>query len=149
MEDVLQENHRHVVFTIDEGLRDIFLWHREMLKEFMNEAVRVIQEFFERQRASIRQQLRYIGRYIRRPAIAVHRIKGYDGEFVEFAYTDKTDGQEKTETIPVEEFISRFIDIFRMIILKRFGITGYIPGEKNGSVGRKWCCGKRQQSNGS
>lgn len=24
MEDVIQANHRHVVFTIDEGLRDIF-----------------------------------------------------------------------------------------------------------------------------
>ncbi|WP_377740611.1 transposase zinc-binding domain-containing protein, partial [Paenibacillus vulneris] len=34
-EDVFQVNHRHVIFTIDEGLRDIFLKYRGMLKEFM------------------------------------------------------------------------------------------------------------------
>jgi hypothetical protein len=34
-------NHRHVVFTIDERLREVFLLHREkLLKEFMDEAVR-------------------------------------------------------------------------------------------------------------
>jgi hypothetical protein len=39
-EDVFQVNHRHMIFTIDEGLRDIFLQDREMLKDFMDEAVR-------------------------------------------------------------------------------------------------------------
>jgi hypothetical protein len=40
-EEVFQTNHRHVIFTIDEGLRNIFLLHRgELLKEFMEEAAR-------------------------------------------------------------------------------------------------------------
>ncbi|MDC3418699.1 hypothetical protein [Aquibacillus salsiterrae] len=46
-EDVYQVNHRHVIFTIDEGLRDIFLWHRELLKALMDEAARLISEFFQ------------------------------------------------------------------------------------------------------
>ena len=54
-------------------------------------------------------QLGYIGRYMRRPAIALHRIEGYDGQHVTFSYHDKTDGQKKQETVTVEEFISRII----------------------------------------
>jgi hypothetical protein len=205
MEDVFQVHHRHVVFKIDEGLWNVFLLHRKLLKEFMDEAVRIIKEYFEKkhkvtpgiiaglhtfgarlnfnphihmlvtmggmkssgewktydyvpfemlrkqwqtvvlklirrnlteqekkqvqprlqkayssngegfyvhapkQKGNIKQQLGYIGRYMRRPAIAIHRIKEYDGEFVVFSYRDKTDGQEKTEKVTVEEFISRII----------------------------------------
>jgi len=204
-EEVFQVNHRHVIFTIDEGLRDIFLRHREMLKEFMDEAVRIVQEHFEKKhkvipgiiaglhtfgsrlnfnphvhmlvtmggmtangewktydyipfvklrkqwqtvvlklirrslseaekkqvqpllqkayaenaegfyvyapkrKGDVKAQLGYIGRYIRRPAIAVQRIKEYDGKYVVFTYHDKTDGTEKEEQVTVEEFISRLI----------------------------------------
>src|SRR5690554_1307307 len=47
-EDVFQVNHRHVIFTIDEGLREIFLKHRYLLKPFMNEAVGIIQSYFKK-----------------------------------------------------------------------------------------------------
>ena len=47
-EDVLQVNHRHVVFTIDEGLRVIFQKHRQLLKPLMDEAVRIIQDRFKK-----------------------------------------------------------------------------------------------------
>ncbi|HLU23260.1 MAG TPA: transposase zinc-binding domain-containing protein, partial [Bacillaceae bacterium] len=47
-EDVLQVNHRHVIFTIDENLRDIFLWHRELLKPLMDEAARLITGYFQK-----------------------------------------------------------------------------------------------------
>lgn len=60
-------------------------------------------------KGKIQVQLAYIGRYMRRPAIALQRIVGYDGQFVTFQYKDKTDGQEKDETILVEEFIARLI----------------------------------------
>ncbi|MEK0317426.1 IS91 family transposase [Cohnella sp. 56] len=205
LDDVLQVHHRHVVFTIDEGLWDVFLVHRDLLKSYMDEAVRVVQAYFQKkrkvtpgiiaglhtfgsrlnfnphvhmlvtmggmkkngewvtydyipfemlrkqwqtvvlklirrqlseeekkrvqgrlqkaytangegfyvhapkQRGAVRQQLGYIGRYIRRSAIAVHRIKEYDGEYVEFSYHDKTSGEEKNERITVEEFITRLI----------------------------------------
>lgn len=200
-EDVYQVNHRHVIFTIDEGLRDIFLWHRELLKPLMDEAARLISEYFQekvkvkpgiiaglhtfgskinfnphvhmlvtmggitkkgawktydyipfarlrkqwqtvvlklirkhlssiekkrvqarlqkafsangegfyvhapKQKGNVKEQLRYIGRYMRRPAIGLNRIVAYDGDFVTFKYVDKTDGKEKTETMMVEEFI--------------------------------------------
>lgn len=204
-EDVLQVNHRHVVFTIDEGLRVIFQKHRHLLKPLMDEAVGIIQEWFKKklkvtpgiiaglhtfgaqinfnphvhmlvsmggmkkngewkvydyipfemlrkqwqtvvlklirknlseeekkkiqhllqkaysengegfyvyapkQKGNVKVQLGYIGRYIRRPAIALHRIEEYDGEYVTFRYHDKKDGQEKRERLTVEEFIMRLI----------------------------------------
>jgi len=205
-QDVFQVNHRHVVFTIDERLREVFLLHREkLLKEFMDEAVRIVKEYFEKkhkvtpgiiaglhtfgarlqfnphvhmlvsmggmkkngewktydfvpfemlrkqwqtvvlklirrklsaeekrqvqsrlqkaysengegfyvhapkQKGDVKRQLGYIGRYMRRPAIAVSRIVAYDGETVTFRYRDKHDGEEKTETITVEELIGRLI----------------------------------------
>lgn len=40
--EVIQVNHRHVVFTIDEGIREIFARYRFLLKEFMDEAVRIV-----------------------------------------------------------------------------------------------------------
>jgi len=204
-DDVLQVNHRHVIFTIDEGLREIFLLHRHLMKDFMDEAARLIMDFFykkakvkpgiiaglhtfgsrvnfnphihmlvtmggltekgkwkqydylpfemlrkqwqtvvlklirrgvtehekkriqprlqrafsnngkgfyvhaPKQRGNVKEQLRYIGRYIRRPAIGINRIEAYDGQYVTFTYKDKTDGVIKQEVITVEEFISRLI----------------------------------------
>jgi hypothetical protein len=205
-QDVFQVNHRHVVFTIDEELREIFLLHREkLLKDFMDEAARLVKAYFEKklkvtpgiiagihtfgarinfnphvhmlvtmggmkkngewktydfipfemlrkqwqtvvlklirrklnkeelkrvqprlqraysengegfyvyapqQKGNVKQQLGYIGRYMKRPAIAVGRIEAYDGETVTFRYRDKRDGEEKTETVSVEQFIGDLI----------------------------------------
>jgi hypothetical protein len=131
VEDILQVVHPHVIFTLDEGLRIIFLRHREMLKSFMDEAVKLIQQWFKKKFKVVpgitaglhtfgsrinfnphihmlvtmgRDEkngewkvydyipfLKYIGRYIRRPAIALHRIEKYDGELVTFRYYDKTE----------------------------------------------------------
>jgi hypothetical protein len=57
-----------------------------------------------KQRGNVKEQLRYIGRYIRRPAIGINRIEAYDSQCVTFKYKDKTDGKEKNETVSVEEF---------------------------------------------
>lgn len=58
---------------------------------------------------TVEAQVGYIGRYMRRPAMALSRIIGYDGENVTFKYFDKTEQKEKHETITVEEFILRII----------------------------------------
>ncbi|BBN97630.1 hypothetical protein St703_14100 [Sporolactobacillus terrae] len=62
-----------------------------------------------RQRGHVKEQLRYIGRYIRRPAIGLNRIEDYDGHNVTFTYKDKRDNQEKRLTLSVEAFIARLI----------------------------------------
>jgi len=62
-----------------------------------------------RRKGGIKQQVGYIGRYMKRPAIALRRILTYDGKMVSFQYFDKTENKKKIETITVMEFISRII----------------------------------------
>ncbi|MCM2532434.1 transposase [Neobacillus pocheonensis] len=45
----------------------------------------------------VKEQLRYIGRYIRRPAIGINRIEAYDGQCVTFKYMDKSNIFTKIE----------------------------------------------------
>lgn len=47
-EDVLQVNHRHVIFTIDGCLWEIFLLHRHLLKPLMDEAAKLISDYFRK-----------------------------------------------------------------------------------------------------
>lgn len=63
----------------------------------------------KRGNGTVEAQVGYIGRYMRRPAMALSRIMEYNGEEVTFKYFDKTEQKEKLETITVEEFISRII----------------------------------------
>ena len=57
---------------------------------------------------SKRELVRYIGRYIRHPAIAESRIDSYDGKYVTFHYTDNLDVIHKV-VMTVEEFITAII----------------------------------------
>lgn len=62
--------------------------------------------------ASKKKLVRYIGRYIRHPAIAENRIDSYDGEKVTFHYLNDK-GMECKVVMAVEEFIE--------------GVIGHIP----------------------
>lgn len=57
---------------------------------------------------SKRELVRYIGRYIRHPAIAESRIDSYDGKIVVFHYVDN-DAVKCTVEMSVDEFISAVI----------------------------------------
>lgn len=67
---------------------------------------------------------RYIGRYVRHPAIAESRLVSYDGKTVVFYY-EKDDGERVEVSMPVMEFIGRIVKFipgkqFKMI--RYFGI---------------------------
>lgn len=47
--------------------------------------------YVPKQKGKIKEQLAYI----RRPALALHRIKEYNGQYVLFSYIDKKDGLER------------------------------------------------------
>jgi hypothetical protein len=64
---------------------------------------------------------RYIGRYIRHPAIADARIVGYDGEKVTFFYEEHS-GQRREVVMPVLEFIH---GVVRHIPPKQFKMIRY------------------------
>lgn len=75
-----------------------------------------------KRKGGVKEQIGYIGRYIRRPAIALRRILKYDGKTVTFKYFDKKEKKQRTETITVFEFIKRII---RHIPDKNFKTIGY------------------------
>jgi hypothetical protein len=56
-----------------------------------------------------RKAAAYCCRYTGRPPLSERRIIGYDGEQVTLAYQDYRDGQEKTLTLPAEEFLVRLL----------------------------------------
>lgn len=242
-EDILQVNHRHMIFTIDEGLRKIFLLHRHLLKPLMDKAAQLITGFFKqkvkvtpgiiaglhtfgsrvnfnphvhmlvtmggvtkkgkwkdydflpfkllrkqwqtvvlkfirrnltkqekkqvqpllqkafsengegfyvyapKQKGNVKEQLRYIGRYMRRPAIGINRIEAYDGQQVTFKYVDKIDGKEKRETLTVEAFISRLIrhipdEQFKTI--RYYGMYARRSKRLSKKILAKWQEGKRR-----
>ncbi len=69
--------------------------------------------------------IKYIGRYLGRPAIATSRIDRYDGENVTFHYNRHEDDAYVEETIPVMDFIKRLIrhipeKHFKMIVQQCF-----------------------------
>ena len=64
---------------------------------------------------------RYIGRYIRHPAIADKRIVGYDGEQVRFYYKSRS-GEEREQEMPVLAFIH---GVVRHIPPKQFKMIRY------------------------
>lgn len=62
----------------------------------------------------------YLGRYIKRPAIAESKLKHYDGNKVTFRHLDHTSDTWKNLTLSVEDFIGKFVQHipdtgFRMI----------------------------------
>jgi hypothetical protein len=221
--DAYQVVHRHVIVTVAEELRLVFAKHRNLLKDLMDRAVQLLQDYFKKkskvmpgilaclhtfgaraqfnphvhmlvtmggmtskgdwksydylpfemlrkqwqtivlklvreklsqeeikriqpilqqawlthkegfyiyaakQRGQIRDQLRYIGRYLRRPALGASRIVEYTGETVTIRYLDKTDNQEKRETLSVEEFIGRLVQHIpepHFKLIRHYGIYG-------------------------
>ncbi len=67
-----------------------------------------------------RKNIKYLGRYLKRPPMAETRIIKYDGSFVSYLFMDHHDKQRTMVTLDVEEFIKRLIrhipdSNFRMI----------------------------------
>ncbi len=51
--DMFKVTHRHVIFTIDEGLREIFMmenYRDSLLKGLMDEAAKIILAYFEKRK---------------------------------------------------------------------------------------------------
>jgi hypothetical protein len=56
-----------------------------------------------------KQNIKYLGRYLKRPPISETKIKQYDGINVTYQYKDHHDNSIDTITMPVDDFIARLI----------------------------------------
>jgi hypothetical protein len=55
------------------------------------------------------RNVNYLGRYLKRPPLALSRLKHYDGNTVVFAYLNHTTQRHQTATFDAEAFIKRFV----------------------------------------
>ena len=60
--EILDESHRHVVFTIPERLRSKIYWHRELLKVLSDTAAKVVKESIQNVTAGIITVVHTFGR---------------------------------------------------------------------------------------
>jgi hypothetical protein len=57
----------------------------------------------------MKQNVEYLGKYIKRPPIGETRIKKYDGKFVTYQFLDHYTNTTQHLTLPVMDFIARLI----------------------------------------
>jgi len=91
------------------GVVDDTLENRRLIDYLFN---RYPEGFYIRAKDTInnkKKMIKYIGRYIRHPAVAESRIVSYDGKQVVFWYEDDNDIRHYV-TMDVEEFIHAVID---------------------------------------
>jgi len=80
----------------------------------------------------------YLGRYTHRIAISNHRILAMDEHTVTFEWLDYRDQQKKVMTLPVEEFIRRFllhVLPHRFMRIRHFGLQA----NRNRNTKLRWC----------
>lgn len=95
----------------------------------------------KRSRTAVKGLLGYIGRYMKRGPIALHRILYYDGETVGFHYMDKRENEWRVEELPVQEFIGRLVrhipdEQFKMI--RHYGLYSRRKKTVMKKVVRRW-----------
>lgn len=102
----LNVKHRHVVFTIDEHLRDIFFCVRNRLHLLFEAAKQTLFYIFNRNNGND-AVVNYILRYTGRPIMAQSRILHYDArnQSIHYYYED----HETNESIEVKEHVFDFI----------------------------------------
>lgn len=79
---------------------DNFLSHLGSLNWWVN---------FSKPQTSHYHNVNYLGRYVKRPAIANSRLMHYDGNHVVFGYLDRKTNMKKVMSFSVSHFIERFI----------------------------------------
>ena len=69
-----------------------------------------------------KRNIKYLGRYLKRPPISETKIKQYDGKIVTYQFKDHHDDSIQNIDLPVDEFIARLI---RHIPDKNFRLIRY------------------------
>jgi predicted RNA-binding Zn-ribbon protein involved in translation (DUF1610 family) len=81
---------------------------------------------------SMKRNVEYLGRYIKRPPIGETRIIDYNGNTVTFKYLDHNDTQTKELSLPVMDFIKRVIIHIMDDNFKRIRYYGFLANRVKG-----------------
>lgn len=81
-----------------------------------------------------KQNVSYLGRYIKRPAIAESKLRHYDGNEVTFKYLDHTSKTYRHFTLSTEQFIARFIQHIPDINFRMIRYYGFLANRVRGKL---------------
>jgi len=81
-----------------------------------------------------KQNIEYLGRYIKRPPIAESRLKHYDGNNVVFQYLDHKTKSLRKKSMSVEEFIGRFVSHIPDIGFRMIRYYGFLSNRLRGKL---------------
>lgn len=95
--------------------------------------------------------IRYVGRYVRHPAIAESRLVGYDGERVWFQWKDHRSGEERFRTLSVDEFLEALIQHvperhFKMV--RHYGVYSRPLKRRYWSGAERWSIAQGRRGTG-
>lgn len=81
-----------------------------------------------------KQNVNYLGRYIKRPAIAESKLKHYDGNAISFKYLDHNSNTYRNFKISVEQFIAKFIQHIPDIGFRMIRYYGFLANRVRGEL---------------
>ena len=81
-----------------------------------------------------KQNVSYLGRYIKRPAIAESKLKHYDGNEVTFNYLDHNTKTYRKFTLTVNQFIARFIQHIPDVGSRMIRYYGFLSNRARGKL---------------
>lgn len=81
-----------------------------------------------------KQNVNYLGRYIKRPAIAESKLKHYDGNEIAFNYLDHNTNTYRKFKLTIDEFIGRFIQHIPDINFRMIRYYGFLANRVRGKL---------------
>jgi hypothetical protein len=81
-----------------------------------------------------KQNVNYLGRYIKRPAIAESKLKHYDGNEVVFKYLDHNTKTYRNFKLSIEQFIARFIQHIPDVGFRMIRYYGFLSNRVRGKL---------------
>ena len=82
--------------------------------------------FIQKQSADLKQNVSYLGRYLKRPPISETRINSYDGKSVSFSFLDHYTGLNSSMSLPVFSFIARLISHIPDVNFRNIRYYGFL-----------------------
>lgn len=81
-----------------------------------------------------KQNVDYLGRYVKRPAIAESKLKHYDGHSVTFSYLDHTTNTYRKYKLTAEEFIGRLVQHIPDVGFRMIRYYGFLANRVRGKL---------------
>lgn len=81
-----------------------------------------------------KQNISYLGRYVKRPPIAESKLKHYSGNSISFSYLDHKTKTYRRFTLSVEQFIARFVQHIPDLNFRMIRYYGFLANRVRGKL---------------